>query len=176
MGGERTSFPQAEASMVDPPWGAQFFIYSVYMAYGLYVYHFQGQYSYSLSYQGVSPYGWQVVSNMLAVTSGLIAAGLYGNIGIKVFYNNILMDLCRAPPLTTQKGKWLWATIVPIYWSVAFIVVASIPTFFGLVSVVAAFCVIQFCYSFPLILAIGYAIKKDATLEGEKTRCYDWSL
>lgn len=28
---------------------------------------------------------------MLAVLSGLIAAGLYGNIGIKVFYNNILM-------------------------------------------------------------------------------------
>ena len=148
-------------------WGAQFFIYSVYMIYGLYVYHFQGQYSYNLSYQGVSPYGWQVVGNMLAVTSGLIAAGLYGNIGIKVFYNNILMDLCRAPPLTTKSGKWLWAVIVPIYWSIAFLVAASIPNFFGLVSVVAAFCVIQFCYSFPPILAIGFAIKKDALREDE---------
>ena len=84
-------------------WSAQFFIYSVYMNYGLYVYPFQGQYSYNLSYQGVSPYGWQVAGNMLAVTSGLIAAGLYGNIGIKDFYANILMDLCRAPPLTNQK-------------------------------------------------------------------------
>lgn len=27
-------------------WGAQFFIYSVYLIYGCYVYHFQGQYSY----------------------------------------------------------------------------------------------------------------------------------
>lgn len=28
-------------------WGAQFFIYSVYLIYGCYVYHFQGQYSYT---------------------------------------------------------------------------------------------------------------------------------
>ena len=67
------------------------FIYVVYMVYGLFIYHYQGQYTYQLAYQGVSPYGWQVVGNMLAVLSGLIAAGLYGNIGIKVFYNNLLM-------------------------------------------------------------------------------------
>ena len=148
-------------------WGAQFFIYTVYMVYGCYVYYFQGQYSYQLSYQGVSPYGWQVVGNILAIASGLIAAGLYGNIGIKVLYNNIFMDLFHAPPLTTKKGKILWAIIVPIYWSIAFIVAAAIPDFFGLVSVVAAFCIVQFCYSFPPALALGYFIKKHAMLEGE---------
>ena len=47
---------------------------------------------YLVSYQGVSVYGWQTVGNMLAVLSGLIAAGLYGNIGIKVFYNNVLSE------------------------------------------------------------------------------------
>ena len=62
-------------------WGAQFFIYAVYMIYGCYVYHFQGQYAYTISYQGVSLYGWQTAGNMLALISGLIAAGLYGNIG-----------------------------------------------------------------------------------------------
>jgi hypothetical protein len=72
-------------------WGAQFFIYSVYLIYGCYVYHFQGQYSFQVTYQGVSPCGWQATGNMLACLSGLIAAGLYGNIGIKVFYNNVLM-------------------------------------------------------------------------------------
>ena len=148
-------------------WGAQFFIYSCYMIYGLYVYHFQGQYSYQLSYQGVSPYGWQTVGNILAILSGLIAAGLYGNIGIKVLYNNIFMDLLHAPPLTTKSGKILWAIIVPIYWTVAFIVAASIPDFFGLVSVVAAFCIVQFCYSFPPWLALGYYIKLNAMQEGE---------
>jgi hypothetical protein len=50
----------------------------------------------------------------------------------------------------------LWAAIVPLYWSLAFVIAASIPDFFGLVSVVSAFCVIQFCYSFPPILALGY--------------------
>lgn len=62
-------------------WGAQFFIYAVYLIYGCYVYHFQGQYSYQISYQGVSIYGWQTAGNMIALVSGLIAAGLYGNIG-----------------------------------------------------------------------------------------------
>lgn len=33
-------------------WGAQFFIYAVYLIYGCYVYYFQGQYSYQISYQG----------------------------------------------------------------------------------------------------------------------------
>jgi hypothetical protein len=102
-------------------WGAQFFIYTVYMAYGCFVYYYQGQYSFDIAYQGVSPYVWQTIGNMIAVVSGLIAAGLYGNIGIKVLYNNILMDLFNAPPLTTKAGKYLWAAIVPVYWSVAFV-------------------------------------------------------
>nr|POE72724.1 hypothetical protein CFP56_30663 [Quercus suber] len=58
-------------------WGAQFFIYAVYLIYGCYVYFWQGQYAYQVSYQGVSSYGWQTAGNMLALISGLIAAGLY---------------------------------------------------------------------------------------------------
>ena len=77
------------------------------------------------------------------------------------------MDLLHAPPLTTKPGKILWAIIVPIYWSIAFIVAAAIPDFFGLVSVVAAFCIVQFCYSFPPWLAIGYYIKVNALRDGE---------
>ncbi|MCJ1359787.1 MAG: hypothetical protein MMC33_009790 [Icmadophila ericetorum] len=148
-------------------WGAQFFIYTCYMVYGCFVYYYQGQYSYQIAYQGVSPYAWQTVGNMIAVLSGIIAAGLYGNIGIKVIYNNLLMDLANFPPLTTKKGKILWAIIVPIYWTIAFIVAAAIPDFFGLVSVVAAFCIIQFCYSFPPALALGYFIKRGAITENE---------
>ncbi|KAG0645681.1 hypothetical protein D0Z07_8572 [Hyphodiscus hymeniophilus] len=148
-------------------WGAQFFIYTVYMVYGCYCYHYQGQYTYSLAYQGVSPYGWQTAGNMLAVLSGIIAAGLYGNIGIKVLYNQLLIDLFNFPPLTTRNGRIIWATIVPIYWTIAFIIAASIPDFFGLVGVVAAFCVIQFCYSFPPLLALGYFIKLNAMGDGE---------
>jgi hypothetical protein len=31
-------------------WGAQFFIYVCYMVYGCYVYYFQGQYAYQVSF------------------------------------------------------------------------------------------------------------------------------
>ena len=143
-------------------WGAQFFIYSVYLIYGCYVYYWQGQYAYQVSYQGVSVYGWQTVGNMLAVVSGLIAAGLYGNIGIKVLYNNVLMDMFQAPPLTTKSGKVLWMIIVPIWWSTGFIIAAAIPDYFGFVSVISAIAVIQFSYSFPPILALGYNIHFNA--------------
>ncbi|PQE26292.1 amino acid transporter protein [Rutstroemia sp. NJR-2017a BBW] len=48
------------------------------------------------------------------------------------------MEFFKAPPLTTRGGKILWAGIVPVYWSIAYIVAAAIPNFFGLSSLVAA--------------------------------------
>jgi hypothetical protein len=94
----------------------------------------QGQYSYYPSYQGVSRYSWQTAGNAITLVAALIAAGLYGNIGIKVFYNNILMEILNAPPLITKGGKILYAIIVPIWWIIAFIIAASIPDYFGFVS------------------------------------------
>jgi hypothetical protein len=52
------------------------------MMFGLYVYSFQGQFTLPLAYQGVSTFAWQTVGNALALITGIIAAGLYGNIGI----------------------------------------------------------------------------------------------
>ncbi|KAF2723189.1 hypothetical protein K431DRAFT_302109 [Polychaeton citri CBS 116435] len=143
-------------------WGAQFFIYSVYMIYGCFVYHYQGQYTYQISYQGVSVYGWQTVGNMIALISGLIAAALYSNIGIKVFYQNVLMDICNAPPLISKRGKIIYAIIVPIWWIIAFIIAAAIPDYFGFVSVISAATLMQFTYSFPPMLALGFDIKYHA--------------
>ncbi|QIW97218.1 hypothetical protein AMS68_002736 [Peltaster fructicola] len=143
-------------------WGAQLFIWAVYMIYGCFVYYYQGQYSFSVSYQGVSPYGWQTACNMLGFISGLIAAGLYGNIGIKVLYNNVLMDIFNAPPLTSTVGKILWVIIVPLWWIIAFIIAAAIPDYFGFVSVIAASTLLQFTYSFPPMLALGYDIRRNA--------------
>jgi len=104
---------------------------------------------------------------MLAVTSGIIAAGLYGNIGIKVLYNNVFMEFFDAPSLLTRSGKILWACIVPIYWTIAFILAASIPDFFGLTNMTAAICFVQFTYTFPPMLAFGYLIQKNAMQPGE---------
>jgi hypothetical protein len=119
------------------------------------------------AYQGVSPYAWQVVGDVLAIVSGLIAATLYGNIGTKVIYNNVFMDWFNAPSLLTRRGKFLWMCIVPIYWIIAFILAAAIPDFFGLTSVTAALCFVQFVYSFPPILALGYYVQKNAMQPGE---------
>ena len=68
-------------------------------------------------------------------------------------------DLFKAPPLTHRRGKILWVIIVPIWWSIAFVVAAAIPDYFGFVSVIAAAAIIQFTYSFPPIIALGYNIK-----------------
>ncbi|KAF4555622.1 Transmembrane amino acid transporter-like protein 11 [Elsinoe fawcettii] len=142
-------------------WGAQAFIYFFYMLYGLYMYGMQGQYVINPSYQGVSPYNWQTATNVLAMISALIAAALYGNIGIKVLYNNVLVELFRAPQLDSKGGKLLWIALVPIYWSLAFIIAAAIPNFSGLTSVVAAACILQFTYTFPPLLYLGYSIQRD---------------
>lgn len=122
-------------------------------------YYWQGQYSYQISYQGVSKYGLQTAGNMIGVISGLIAAGLYGNIGIKVLYNNVLMDLFGAPPLITKRGKMFYAMIVPIWWSIGYIIAAAIPDYFGFVSVISAATVMQFTYSFPPMIALAYDIR-----------------
>lgn len=143
-------------------WGAQFFIYCVYLIYGCYVYHFQGQYSFNPSYQGVSVYGWQTAGNMISLIAALIAAGLYGNIGIKVMYNNILIDIFNAPPLVTTRGKVLYASIVPIWWAVAFVIAAAIPDYFGFVSVISASCLLNLTYTLPPFFALGYDIQRHA--------------
>lgn len=48
---------------------------------------------------------------------------------------------------------------MPIWWSIAYVVAAAIPDYFGFVSVISAATVVQFTYSFPPILALGYNMK-----------------
>lgn len=51
---------------------------------------------------------------MISLIVALIAAGLYGNIGVKVVYKNIPMDLFNAPPLITGRGKIFYSAIVSV--------------------------------------------------------------
>jgi len=143
-------------------WGAQFFIYSVYLIYGCFVYHYQGQYSFQPSYQGVSVYGWQTVGNMITLIAALIAAGLYGNIGIKVLYNNILVDIFKAPLLVSKRGKIIYALIVPFWWGTAFVIAASIPDYFGFVAVISASMLLNLTYTLPPFFTLGMDIQKNA--------------
>ena len=83
---------------------ADIFIYAVYMFFGLLQYSYQGQYTFSTAIQSINPYNYQTAGNILSVISGLIAAALYGNIGIKVIYNNVFMEIFRMiATLTTYK-------------------------------------------------------------------------
>jgi hypothetical protein len=54
-----------------------------YMFYGLFMYGYQGQYSINPSYLGIGPYNLQTAGNVFAMITAVIAAALYGNIGIK---------------------------------------------------------------------------------------------
>jgi len=143
-------------------WGAQIFIYVVYVVYGCFVYYYQGQYTINPSFQGVSTYAWQTVGNTLTLIAGLIAAGLYGNIGIKVFYNNVMCDLFNAPLITSRSGKIFYAIIVPIWWSIALIIAAAIPAYFEFVAVISASCLLNLTYTIPPFLALGYAMQKNS--------------
>jgi hypothetical protein len=166
-------------------WGAQFFIYCCYMLYGLFMYGYQGQYIQNPSYLGISAYGLQTAGNSLAMVSALIAACLYGNIGVKgmfiltlcqvvipadsfaVIYNNILVEFFKAPPLTMRSGKFLWIALIPVYWSIAFVIGAAIPDFSGFTGIVSAVCILQFTYTFPPLLHVAFNVRKNALQPGE---------
>lgn len=95
---------------------ADVLIFCCYLFYGMFVYGYQGQFAYQISYQGINPYGWQTACNIMQLISSLIAACLYGNIGIKVLYANIGRDMLKWPALESHRGKLLWVMLVPIYW------------------------------------------------------------
>ena len=106
---------------------AQIFILVVYVIFGVVVSKYQGHFSINPAWQGISIYTWQTVANSIPLVTSLIAACLCGNIGIKVLYQTILVDLLHMPPLLSKKGKWVWVGIVPIYWSIAFLIGSAIP-------------------------------------------------
>ncbi|KZT59478.1 hypothetical protein CALCODRAFT_191627 [Calocera cornea HHB12733] len=147
---------------------AQALIFSCYMLYGVFVYAYQGQYTLAIAYQGVSTYAWQTVNNVIGLVSGIIAAGLYGNIGIKVAYIHIVEDWFKGPPLLSKKGHLLWACMVFLYWSLAFIVGSAIPQVQTISGLVAAVCIMQFTYTFPPALLLGYDVLADGYGYDEK--------
>jgi hypothetical protein len=79
----------------------------------------------------------------------------------------VLIDFPGAAPLTTNTEKLIWVGIIPIYWSLAYMISAAIPNFFALSSLVASLCILQFNYTFPPMLYLGYCMKVGAALPGE---------
>ncbi|KAG0650724.1 hypothetical protein D0Z07_2310 [Hyphodiscus hymeniophilus] len=143
---------------------AQIFILVVYVTFGVVVFKYQGQFAINPAMQGISTYTWQTVTNSVFLVSGLIAACLYGNISIKVLYQTIMIDLLNLPPLSSKKGKWIWVGLVPIYWSIAFLIGSAIPQVSNLSGLVASICVLQFSYTFPPLLQLGLNLQIDGML------------
>jgi hypothetical protein len=101
----------------------------------------------------------------------------------------VLRDVFKCPPLDQKAGKWLWVAIsesllqgtlhtlaladdhslpVPVYWGLAFVLAAAIPQISNLTSFVGALCILQFSYTFPPLLLVGYNCQKDAMLPEEE--------
>ena len=134
---------------------AQVFISIVYLFYGLFVYSQQGQFVVNPANQGISAYTIQTVANIVNLVSALIAAGLYGNVGIKVFYQTFFQKVFHTPDITSKKGRYIWCIAIIMYWGFAFILASAIPQFSALTSLVGAVCILQFTYTFPAILIFG---------------------
>jgi hypothetical protein len=146
---------------------AQSFIFVVYLFFGIFVYSYHGEFVINPAFQGLSSQVALKAGNILGLTAALIAAALYSNIGIKVMYANIGVELFGAPSLDRKSGKLLWVALVPVYWSVAFILAAAIPNFSYLSGLIAAVCILQFTYTIPPLLMLGCDIQLHAMGDDE---------
>jgi hypothetical protein len=142
--------------------GAQFFCYSLYMLFGMFVYSFQGQYTNILPTVNIDNILFQGLTNILGLICVTIIAVMYSHIGCKVFYRNVLRGYFKAPSLTSAKSTGYWCAVVCGYWALAWVVGSAIPNITDLNTVVGAACILQFTYTFPSMLLVGHWVQRDA--------------
>lgn len=68
----------------------------------------------------------------------MIAAGLYGNIGIKVILGMIGEARGVDYLADTRKGRIIWQAFSFVYWALAFIIASAVPQFSSIVGLVGA--------------------------------------
>lgn len=141
---------------------AQAFILVVYLFFGLFVYSYLGQYSFVTAYQSITSVKLQNAMNIIVIISYMLAAVLYGNVGLKAAYNGIFVPDFNFPLLSTRKGSILWPGMVVIYWAVAYIIGSAIPSISTLVSIIGAFCIYNLSYSFPFMFLLALMWRSDA--------------
>ncbi|KAH0843158.1 hypothetical protein AYO21_03448 [Fonsecaea monophora] len=146
---------------------AQTFILVVYVFFGAFVYTYIGQYSITSITQVVSPYGLQLVSNILALVTGFLAIFLYFNIGMKTVYLEVGQELCGLPPISTKKGYYFWLVLGPVYWIIALVLAVSVPNFTSITNLIGGLLSLNFTYSIPAIMYVAWAIQNAAALPGE---------
>lgn len=144
--------------------GADTLILVVYLFYGIFVFCYQGQFTYAVANQGINQYGLQLASNILNILSGMLAAVLYSNVGLKIFYQGFGVPDLNFPKLDTWKGAIWWAILVVVYWGVAFIIGAAIPQVASLSSLVGAVCILNFSYTLPGLFGFLLMMQDDAAV------------
>ncbi|KAJ7159620.1 transmembrane amino acid transporter protein-domain-containing protein [Mycena filopes] len=146
---------------------AQLLIVTVYLMYGITLYALEGQFVEAQSYTGLSPYSGQTICNVIGIITGTIAAGLYGNIGLKVIYRLIVETLLKGPGLMTARGRIVWSCLVVIYWGIAFVLASAIPSVGALTGLLAAMGFFHFTYTFPPLMMLGLDLRIDAAIADE---------
>ncbi|RSH78012.1 uncharacterized protein EHS24_002463 [Apiotrichum porosum] len=146
---------------------AQLFCYLTYMLFGLYCYAKQGQYTSILPNLDFQNTTLSLVTNVIGLVSTGVATVLYANIGIKVFYHNVLRAYLKFPDFNSKKGMFVWPWLVIAYWAFAWVIGSAIPSISSLVTLIGAACILQFTYTFPPILLLGFWMQKDA-IKGDR--------
>ena len=150
------------------------------------VYGHYGQYSVSNLKNVIQPRTLQIVCNSLGLVTASIACRkyfplasdphtladlsspvMYFNVGMKTVYIEVFQEVFKFPPITTRKGRWMWYALGPVYWIVAFLVAAAVPNLNGIAGLVGALLILNFTYTFPAFLYLGYRCQADAALPGE---------
>ena len=167
--GGATVFIELMAEMRDPRdfwkcWSAAvLIIWIIYFSYGVALYAMQGPYVGNPGNQGISNYAWQTAFNALGLFTGLVAAVLYSNVGMKVIYITVSQELLNAPPLTTRNGTIAWCMFATAFWWLAFMLAESIPQFSAFTSIVSALCIMQFTYVLPPFFQLLHELHQDQT-------------
>jgi len=138
----------------------------------------------------VQPLALQVLNNVLGLVTGWLAVCkfiptifkrlqivllsaddacpvLYFNIGMKVVYLEVGVEMFKLPAITEKKGKYLWWGLGPLYWIVAFVFAMSIPQFTAFTNFVGGLFSLNFTYSFSSLMYLVYKIQDGARLPGE---------
>ncbi|EEP77878.1 predicted protein [Uncinocarpus reesii 1704] len=146
---------------------AQSFICVVYLLFGAFVYGHYGQYSVANLKNVIQPRELQIVANSFGLITASIACLMYFNIGMKTVYIEVFQEVFKFPPITTKKGRWMWYALGPVYWIIAFLVAAAVPNLNGISGIIGALLILNFTYTFPAFLYVGYRCQADAALPGE---------
>jgi len=147
-------------------------IIGVYMTFGLVYYAQQGQYVSIYPQFGIFNTAARQYCNGIGLFTAIIAACMYGNTGMKVFYFTVIEDVFHGPKLGTRKGSLFWFFIVITFWWMAFVIASAVPSINSLVGVVGALCIMSFSYTLPPIMQLGFYLQQDRTWRERLTKLW----